>query len=199
MWCVFGGGGGGSTAKISPWQRLPTARYYTIWQVPAASLCATTNTIVAADMSSSLAPSTPPPLPCRYYSCLGPRQLADVLAVAGPHVDGVKFAGGSFMVMPEDTVRELIHLAHEHKVWHTGPLSMTLTWHGTAPGFSEAESTGRHTSLKLLGQQQCFRPCMQVLLAGSAPCIAVLMCSSAVEWPTAGQFLSPRCVSTAQT
>jgi hypothetical protein len=60
--------------------------------------------------------TTHTPHPCRYYSTLGPRQLADVLDVAGPHVDCVKFARGSFMVMPEQAVREIIDLAHAHKV-----------------------------------------------------------------------------------
>ena len=32
----------------------------------------------------------------------------------GYHVDGVKFAGGSFSLFPEDKLRELIELAHHH-------------------------------------------------------------------------------------
>jgi phosphosulfolactate synthase (CoM biosynthesis protein A) len=52
---------------------------------------------------------------CRYYSCLGRRQLADVFELAGGHVDGVKFAGGSFMVMPEAAVLGLTQLCH-HEV-----------------------------------------------------------------------------------
>jgi phosphosulfolactate synthase (CoM biosynthesis protein A) len=35
----------------------------------------------------------------------------------GYHVDGLKFAGGSFSMMPEDRVRELIDLAHQHDVY----------------------------------------------------------------------------------
>lgn len=35
----------------------------------------------------------------------------------GHHVDGLKFAGGSFSLFPEDKLRELIELAHEHGVY----------------------------------------------------------------------------------
>jgi len=35
----------------------------------------------------------------------------------GYHIDGLKFAGGSFSLMPEERVRELIDLAHEHQVY----------------------------------------------------------------------------------
>ncbi|KAL4774054.1 hypothetical protein BDW60DRAFT_215479 [Aspergillus nidulans var. acristatus] len=35
----------------------------------------------------------------------------------GTHVDGLKFAGGSFSLFPEKPLRELIDLAHEHSVY----------------------------------------------------------------------------------
>jgi phosphosulfolactate synthase (CoM biosynthesis protein A) len=35
----------------------------------------------------------------------------------GTHVDGLKFAGGSFSLFPEKPLRELIDLAHEHDVY----------------------------------------------------------------------------------
>ena len=35
----------------------------------------------------------------------------------GTHVDGLKFAGGSFSLFPEDKLRELIDLAHDHGVY----------------------------------------------------------------------------------
>jgi phosphosulfolactate synthase (CoM biosynthesis protein A) len=35
----------------------------------------------------------------------------------GHHVDGLKFAGGSFSLFPEDKLRELIDIAHEHGVY----------------------------------------------------------------------------------
>src|SRR5437660_3263865 len=51
-----------------------------------------------------------------YYSVLGPRYLKDVLQTMGEHVDALKFAGGSFTLMPERTLREIIEIAHEHDV-----------------------------------------------------------------------------------
>ncbi|EOO01221.1 putative sulfonate biosynthesis enzyme protein [Phaeoacremonium minimum UCRPA7] len=49
-----------------------------------------------------------------YYSAMGKRYLKDVLETMGYHVDGLKFAGGSFSLFPEDKLRELLDLAHEH-------------------------------------------------------------------------------------
>src|SRR5437764_13088602 len=51
-----------------------------------------------------------------YYSVLGPRYLKDVLETMGEHVDALKFAGGSFTLMPERALREIIDVAHEHDV-----------------------------------------------------------------------------------
>ncbi|KAI1209262.1 putative sulfonate biosynthesis enzyme [Annulohypoxylon truncatum] len=47
-----------------------------------------------------------------YYTVMGPRYLSDVLETMGAHVDGVKFAGGSFSLFPEAPLRQLIDLAH---------------------------------------------------------------------------------------
>ncbi|KAK4109195.1 hypothetical protein N656DRAFT_792126 [Canariomyces notabilis] len=52
-----------------------------------------------------------------YYSVMGKRYLQDVLETMGHHVDGLKFAGGSFSLFPEDKLRELIDLAHEYGVY----------------------------------------------------------------------------------
>jgi phosphosulfolactate synthase (CoM biosynthesis protein A) len=52
-----------------------------------------------------------------YYSVMGPRYLADVLDTMSNHVDGLKFAGGSFALMPKLQVRTLIDLAHQHDVY----------------------------------------------------------------------------------
>lgn len=52
-----------------------------------------------------------------YYSVMGKSYLSDVLETMGHHVDGLKFAGGSFSLFSEDKLRELIELAHEHKVY----------------------------------------------------------------------------------
>ncbi|KAK4095766.1 coma-domain-containing protein [Parathielavia hyrcaniae] len=52
-----------------------------------------------------------------YYSVMGKHYLKDVLETMGHHIDGLKFAGGSFSLFPEDKLRELIELAHEHGVY----------------------------------------------------------------------------------
>jgi phosphosulfolactate synthase (CoM biosynthesis protein A) len=52
-----------------------------------------------------------------YYSVMGKGYLSDVLETIGYHVDGLKFAGGSFALFPEKALRELIDLAHSHDVY----------------------------------------------------------------------------------
>lgn len=51
-----------------------------------------------------------------YYTPLGPRTLADILETMGAYVDILKFAGGSFSLMPAASVRALTDLCHEHDV-----------------------------------------------------------------------------------
>jgi phosphosulfolactate synthase (CoM biosynthesis protein A) len=51
-----------------------------------------------------------------YYTVVGKRYLADVLETAGAYVDALKFAGGSFALMPRKAVRELIDLCHSYNV-----------------------------------------------------------------------------------
>src|SRR5947209_666601 len=51
-----------------------------------------------------------------YYTPMGPRYLGDVLETMGEYVDLLKFAGGSFALMPRRAVRELIDLCHAHQV-----------------------------------------------------------------------------------
>ena len=51
-----------------------------------------------------------------YYSPMGPRYLRDVLETMGHYVDSLKYAGGSFTLMPRDKVIELNEIAHEHDV-----------------------------------------------------------------------------------
>ena len=51
-----------------------------------------------------------------YYSALGKRQLEDVLETMGAYVDMLKYAGGSFSLMPRDVVRELNELCHRYQV-----------------------------------------------------------------------------------
>jgi phosphosulfolactate synthase (CoM biosynthesis protein A) len=51
-----------------------------------------------------------------YYAPLGKRALLDILETMGAYVDILKFAGGSFSLMPEGAVRELIDTCHSHDV-----------------------------------------------------------------------------------
>jgi phosphosulfolactate synthase (CoM biosynthesis protein A) len=51
-----------------------------------------------------------------YYSPMGKRYLEDVLETMGEYVDSLKFAGGSFTLMPEKQLREIIDLAHRYNV-----------------------------------------------------------------------------------
>lgn len=62
-----------------------------------------------------------------YYSAYGRRHLLDVLETMGAHVDGLKFAGGSFALMPARNVAELIDLAHEHDVYVSTVSAVTNT------------------------------------------------------------------------
>src|ERR1043166_7821199 len=51
-----------------------------------------------------------------YYSIVGQRYLEDLFETMGAYVDSLKFAGGSFSLMPEQAVRDIIDLCHKHKV-----------------------------------------------------------------------------------
>src|SRR5437588_12860249 len=51
-----------------------------------------------------------------YYTPMGKRYLQDVLETMGQYVDALKFAGGSFSLMPRQAVKELIDLCHVHEV-----------------------------------------------------------------------------------
>jgi len=51
-----------------------------------------------------------------YYSVVGRRYLEDLLEMMGVYVDSLKFAGGSFSLMPETAVRDIIELCHKHDV-----------------------------------------------------------------------------------
>ena len=86
-----------------------------------------TDTLIAADelafsfLRSNHRPSKPrtrgvTEIRGPYYSTMGPRYLKDVLDTMGEHIDALKFAGGSFTLMPEKTLREIIEIAHDHDV-----------------------------------------------------------------------------------
>lgn len=51
-----------------------------------------------------------------YYTVVGTRYLADLLESAGEFVDHLKFAGGSFTLLPEGVLSEIIALCHRHHV-----------------------------------------------------------------------------------
>jgi phosphosulfolactate synthase (CoM biosynthesis protein A) len=51
-----------------------------------------------------------------YYTPMGQRYLNDILETMGAYVDSLKFAGGSFTLMPGKQLREIIDLAHRYNV-----------------------------------------------------------------------------------
>lgn len=51
-----------------------------------------------------------------YYTPMGKRYLEDILETMGDYVDILKFAGGSFSLMPRKAVKELIDLCHSYNV-----------------------------------------------------------------------------------
>jgi phosphosulfolactate synthase (CoM biosynthesis protein A) len=51
-----------------------------------------------------------------YYNPMGPHYLSDLLDMMGAYVDSLKYAGGSFALMPRASVRRLNEIAHEHNV-----------------------------------------------------------------------------------
>ena len=51
-----------------------------------------------------------------YYSVMGKQYLHDVLETMGAYVDVLKFAGGSFSLMPRKAVMELLDLCHQYDV-----------------------------------------------------------------------------------
>ena len=51
-----------------------------------------------------------------YYTPMGKRYLQDILETMSAYVDALKFAGGSFSLMPRPAVRELLELCHQYDV-----------------------------------------------------------------------------------
>lgn len=51
-----------------------------------------------------------------YYTPIGKRQLEDIFETMGAYIDILKFAGGSFSLMPEAAVKEIIDLCHRYGV-----------------------------------------------------------------------------------
>jgi phosphosulfolactate synthase (CoM biosynthesis protein A) len=51
-----------------------------------------------------------------YYTPLGKRHLEDILETMGEYIDSLKFAGGSFSLMPRPVLIEFLKLCHDHDV-----------------------------------------------------------------------------------
>ena len=51
-----------------------------------------------------------------YYTPMGKRYLEDILETMSAYVDALKFAGGSFALMPPQALKEIIDLAHRYDV-----------------------------------------------------------------------------------
>jgi phosphosulfolactate synthase (CoM biosynthesis protein A) len=51
-----------------------------------------------------------------YYTPMGKRYLEDILETVGNYVDALKFAGGSFSLMPRKSVKELLDTCHRYNV-----------------------------------------------------------------------------------
>lgn len=51
-----------------------------------------------------------------YYTAFGKRHLEDLLETMGEYIDSLKFAGGSFSLMPRRVLTEFLKLCHDHGV-----------------------------------------------------------------------------------
>jgi phosphosulfolactate synthase (CoM biosynthesis protein A) len=51
-----------------------------------------------------------------YYTPMGKRYLEDVLETMGEYIDSLKFAGGSFTLIPRSALKEIIETAHRFNV-----------------------------------------------------------------------------------
>jgi phosphosulfolactate synthase (CoM biosynthesis protein A) len=49
-----------------------------------------------------------------YYTPMGKHYLEDILETMGAYVDSIKFAGGSFTLIPRKALQEIIELAHRY-------------------------------------------------------------------------------------
>lgn len=52
-----------------------------------------------------------------YNAAFGPAVLEDTLKISSAWVDGLKFAGGAFTLMPAKVVKEMTDIAHKHDVY----------------------------------------------------------------------------------
>ncbi len=67
-----------------------------------------------------------------YYTPMGTRYLQDILETMSDYVDSLKFAGGSFSLMPRQVIKKLIDLCHSHDVLvSTGGFIERVLTHGS--------------------------------------------------------------------
>jgi len=52
-----------------------------------------------------------------YYAAVTPTYTKELLEGMGEHVDGYKYAGGSFALMPADYVKKINRICHDHDVY----------------------------------------------------------------------------------
>jgi phosphosulfolactate synthase (CoM biosynthesis protein A) len=52
-----------------------------------------------------------------HYWAYGKRHMQDVFDVAGPWIDGIKWAGGSFALMPAEQIKAINQIAHDHQAY----------------------------------------------------------------------------------
>lgn len=52
-----------------------------------------------------------------YYTVMGKHYLEDIIDTMGAYVDGLKFAGGAFALMPRESLKALTDLAHRADVY----------------------------------------------------------------------------------
>jgi phosphosulfolactate synthase (CoM biosynthesis protein A) len=68
-----------------------------------------------------------------YYTPMGSRYLQDILETMSEYVDSLKFAGGSFSLMPRQVIKKLIDLCHSHDVLvSTGGFIERVLTHGSS-------------------------------------------------------------------
>jgi phosphosulfolactate synthase (CoM biosynthesis protein A) len=83
-----------------------------------------------------------------YYAPVGRRYLEDLFEAMGAYVDTLKYAGGSFALMPRETVRALNELCHQHgvEVSTGGFLEYVLTQRGDAVARATSRNARRSAS-----------------------------------------------------
>jgi phosphosulfolactate synthase (CoM biosynthesis protein A) len=79
-----------------------------------------------------------------YYFPVTATYLNELLSDWGAYVDGVKFAGGAFSLMPEERLKHLIDVAHQHgtlpaqlRVFHLSMYCYCLDCYVSTGGFIE--------------------------------------------------------------